>query len=434
MKRARTAYELSQSQVSTPDAVVRQFWHLVHQRRPTLQRVLDVGAGDCRFAKGSRVAEYVGVEIDPVRASKAKLPKNGRLILNCAFAHRAKNYDACIGNPPYVRHHDLESPWRDEVAKRIENALGIRLNKKSNLFLYFLCLALLKTSEHGLIALVVPFEWVSRPSAAPVRDYLRHKGWKVDIYRYTDNIFENVLTTACISIIDKGESTPKWSYSTLSTKNLPKNRIGSTAELDDVLPYVGRGKTWAMRGMSPGSQKIFCLTEGERIHHGLSRRDVIPCVTTLRPLPRDASSLTNGNFKKHFVDTGERCWLIKSHSQVLSARVRAYVSSIPKTSRDNFTCNQRSPWYRFPLHPVPKLLVASGFVNFGPKVVRNPIGAHAIGAVTGIHFDVLKGIRKIQQGLLQMNFESQVVAHAKTLRKVEIGQLNAALKTLAGRT
>ena len=430
MKQPRTAYELSQSQVSTPPAVIRQFWEIVHERRPKLNKVLDLGAGDGRFGKGSRASAYVGIEIDPAKAKVAVVPKNGRMIIGCAFNHKVTNYDACIGNPPYVRHHDLESPWRERIAKGIQEELGIRLNQKSNLFLYFLCLGLLKTSTTGLVALLVPFEWISRPSSAPIREYLRNKGWKVEVYRYKDNIFDSVLTTASVTLIDKAEKAKKWSYFDLSSKNSIQSRRSVSAAVGAVLPYSDRGEIWAMRGMSPGSQRIFCLTEGERIHFGLRKRDVVPCVTSLRHVPREILSLTPVAFQNYYVDAGERCWLVKSFGSVLSSHVRNYLSGVPREAHDNYTCNSRRPWYRFPLHPTPKLLISSGFTSFGPKVIKNPIKAHAVGGVTGIHFDKQGLVNRTQDRLLNFEFEKHVVAHAKTLRKIEIRQLNAALKQL----
>jgi methylase of polypeptide subunit release factors len=210
MIRRRTAYELSQSQVSTPPSVVQQLWRLVHARRGTIGSVLDLGAGDCRFAVGGHFRQYTGIEIDPSRISRSTLPKNARVINQCAFRHQQSGYDACVGNPPYVRHHDLESPWRDDVIKVLEKRLGVSLNKRSNLFLYFLCLALLKTTSDGIVALVVPFEWISRPSAEPVRDFIREQGWDVDIYRFTESVFDKVLTTSSITILDKKSKGRQW--------------------------------------------------------------------------------------------------------------------------------------------------------------------------------------------------------------------------------
>ena len=189
----KTAYELRESQVSTPPPVVSLFWKLVRRSRPQLGRVLDLGAGDARFSVGGHYEAYDGVEIDPAACANAVgLPKV-KIYQTCAFRLDQTNYDACIGNPPYVRHHDVEVPWRERTAAKISRNLGFDLSAYSNLYLYFLCLALMKSREDGLVALVVPFEWVSRPSASSIRDYIKEKRWDVKVCRFKKSIFEGVL-------------------------------------------------------------------------------------------------------------------------------------------------------------------------------------------------------------------------------------------------
>jgi len=46
----KTSYELSRSQVETPYDIVRIVWKITHKYRRRVSRVLDLGAGDGRFA------------------------------------------------------------------------------------------------------------------------------------------------------------------------------------------------------------------------------------------------------------------------------------------------------------------------------------------------------------------------------------------------
>lgn len=430
MKQRKTAYELSRSQVATPPETVALFWELVKKKRRHLNEVLDMGAGDCRFVQSEIFDRYVGIEIDPKRYRAVKnLPQNAELINQCAFKHQAENYDACIGNPPYVRHHDIESPWKENTVKKLEDGLGISLNKHCNLYLYFLCLGILKTHSKGIISMVIPFEWVSRPSAKSIREYIRKQKWNVEVYRFQEQIFDGVLTTASISIIDKGASDGKWEYFDITSKNAVVPRKAATKSNDGVMEYTNRGSTWALRGLSPGSQKIFALTEGERIRFGLTKKDVIPCITSLKSISRNLSILTAASFQKHFVDAGLRCWLIKSFTTP-SPRLKAYLDSIPKEERDNYTCTNQEPWYNFKTHPVSQLLVASGFTKFGPKVLINSIGATSLGSVFGIHSERILPVKRVREYLLNLNLENRLVAHAGALKKIEVRQLNTVLKKM----
>jgi hypothetical protein len=433
MTQRKTAYELSESQVSTPAEVVSLFWRLMDKRRRRLGNVLDVGAGDCRFAQNGNYSHYTGVEIDKSRCLSVDLPKNAELIYDCAFKFSGRDYDACIGNPPYVRHHDIENPWKQETVERLERALGVKLDKHCNLYLYFLCLGLLKTRPDGLVSFVIPYEWVSRPSAKAVRDHIHRERWAVDVYRFQKPIFDGVLTTASVSIVDKRSRSGRWRFFDITPESTIVPRKGIADAKAGVLKYEDRGGIWALRGLSPGSQSIFTLTEGERIHHGLRMNDVVPCVTTLKHVPYDLKILNRSTFRKHFVETGARCWLIKSYGRRRSATLDAYLESIPKTKRDNYTCSHQNPWFNYVPHPSPQILVSTGFTKFGPKVLLNSLSARAVGSVLGIHSKYQLPTRRIQKHLLNINFEERLVAHAKTLKKIEVKQMNSVLRAFSKR-
>jgi predicted RNA methylase len=430
----RTAYELSESQVTTPERVVKLFWDLTKQHRKQLKSVLDLGAGDCRFGVGGNFTKYTGVEIDKRRIANAKVPRNGEIVHGCVFRHQAGEYDACIGNPPYARHHDIETSWKDRTVVRLERELSVSLNKHCNLYIYFFCLALLKAREDGLVALVIPYEWVSRPSAKALRDYIREQRWNVSVYRFQKPIFEGVMTTASVSIVDKARQDGLWAYHDITAERAVVNRPGVTDSKNGVLEYAKRGQVWGLRGLSPGSQKIFTLTEGERVRAGLRRRtDVVPCVTSLKNVPRALELLSSAAFEKNFVESGDRCWLIRSDKHQRSDALESYLKAIPEEERSTYTCENQTPWFNYKAHPVPQILFSSGFTEFGPKVLINSVSARAIGSVWGIHSRRKLPLRRLQTYLLSINFERRVVAHAEKLKKVEVRQLNAVLNTFEKR-
>jgi hypothetical protein len=182
-----------------------------------------------------------------------------------------------------------------------------------------------------------------------------------------------------------------------------------------------------MRGLSPGTQRVFTLSEGQRIHFGLSMSDVLPCVTSLKSVPQVLDTLDRCAFKKYFVESDRRCWLIRSHEENLSNQLIAYLSQIQPGDRDTSTCRNRNPWYRFQIQPRSEILYSSGFVCFGPKVLINEVGAIAVGAVQGIHSAINIDRYHLRNYLSTIDFESRVVAHAGTLRKIEVNQMNHVL-------
>ena len=165
------------------------FWRLALGGRKQFGKVLDMGAGDCRFLFGGKFKKYVGVEIDRNRSQGVILPKNAKLIHNCAFKHRDNNYDACIGNPPYVRHHDIENPWKDDTVLRIKNDLGVSLNKHCNLYLYFLCLGLRRCFGSSMSTWNAMMLTMTGPSSS--RPMLRRRGIITTMPPVNSNSFTN---------------------------------------------------------------------------------------------------------------------------------------------------------------------------------------------------------------------------------------------------
>ena len=428
MRPPKSNYELSSSQVATPPSVVDFYWRVMRSHRESLPRVVDLGAGDARFAKGGHFRQYLGIEIDPVVAKRAVLPRNAEMRVGCAFASNDDDFDGCIGNPPYVRHHYVASPWKEKTLEMLNQSLRGALDGHGNLYLYFIALGLIKTKATGIVGVVVPFEWVSRPSSRGIRAVIDREGWNVSVYRFQKAIFNGVITTASISIIDKAERDGTWNFFDVSEQFAIAPQQGPIRGKSAALPHKKRGSVFAQRGLSPGSQKIFTLTEGERIHHGLHLMDVVPCVTSLKGLPDSLRKLNKSAFKTYFVDAGRRCWLIKSNRGTLSDRLRTYLDGIPAVARNTWTCKTQEPWYNYETPRVPKLLLLSGFISHGPRILRNHIRAVNVGSVYGLFFSDHVPITRLHKHLLNFDVESRVVPHAKTLKKIEVGQLNGLLE------
>ncbi|MBI3775433.1 MAG: class I SAM-dependent methyltransferase [Gammaproteobacteria bacterium] len=319
--------------------------------------------------------------------------------------------------------------WRERAAAIIEKRSGVKLSGLANAWQYFFYLSLLTANAKGLVALVIPFEWVSRPSSKLLREYIKDKGWRVSVYRLRDSTFDRVLTTSSITIIDKRHDDAVWEffqYDNLDEFSPLKFATGTGAS---VLEYKRRKRTeiHAKRGLSPGTQEALVLTEGERVSNGLIRGiDVVPCVTTLRPLMNDAHSLTVNVFSKAYVDAGKRCWLIRTDRKP-SKQLMTYLNSVPATMHDTSTCSGREDWWRFTMPTQPAILCATGFRDRAPKVVSNLAGAMAVGGVCGIYGIPQYRIAKFRNAIAAHNFGRRVVSHSNGLRKIEINQMNAVL-------
>lgn len=423
---------LNRCQVDTPDPLVEATWKHVAALRTKISKVVDFGAGDGRFARYGSFDQYLGYEIDADRCEGAHLPVNASLINRCAFSDEITDADLCIGNPPFVRNQNLPAGWRQHASQVLKRRTGISISGLANAWQYFFLLSLVSAADDGLCALVIPYEWVSRPSVKILRNYILEKGWNVSVYRLVDSTFDSVLTTSSITIVDKAARDGDWSYFTETANGVYTELSSPSGAADGVIPYrrrseVARGAPRAVRGLSPGTQKVLTLTEGERIRLGLEiDRDVVACVTSLRPMPADATELDAITFKRMYRDTGQKCWLIRTDQDRSEALVR-YLDSVPASDRATATCLERAEWWRFSMPPIPDVLMAQSFKGCFPKGVRNTIKARAVGGVAGVYDLADTQIDDLVGGLDGIDISERVVAHSNGLRKIEINQLNGLL-------
>lgn len=428
---------LERCQVETPEDLVQATWRHVRELRPRIGKVVDFGAGDGRFSRHGRYREYVGYEIDTALCAKANLPGSASLINKCAFSDEVLDADLCIGNPPFVRNQDLPAGWRQHASQVLYQRTGVSISGLANAWQYFFFLALISAKASGLCALIIPYEWVSRPSSRAVRDLIKSKGWNVSVYRLIDTTFSSVLTTSSITIVDKAKRDGQWSYFEETAAGEYSPLLSPTGGPDGVIPYLRRGATrtdgpHAKRGLSPGTQKVLTLTEGERVRSGLHiRRDVLPCVTSLRHLPAAVCDLDDESFRAHYRAPNQKCWLIRTDTEP-NAALAAYLKSVPESEYQTSTCLERDEWWRFQMPSVPDVLISMSFKGKFPKAVRNLAKVRAVGGVYGIYNLSAKQAEMVTAGFGGLDIRSGVVAHSNGLRKVEISQLNTLLMEAFG--
>ena len=426
---------LDRCQIDTPPRLVAATWERARRARTAIGRVVDFGAGKGQFAHDGPYRSYTGYELDYSRARGARLPDGAAIRHGCAFSAKVSGADLCIGNPPFVRNQDLPQGWRTQVGRTLEARSGITLSGLANAWQYFFLLSLLSTKRDGLCALVIPFEWVSRPSAARLREFIRARKWRVDVYRLDDEAFESVLTTASITIVDKQARDGRWRYFATGIDGVDRELPTPSGHAEGHLAYKGRRRDdgpVAVRGLSPGTQKVMVLTEGERARLGLGAGvEVVRCVTTLRTLPPETGDLDVAAFDKHFRSAGRRCWLIRPDAAVPGSRLRAYLDAVDPGSYATRTCGDREAWWGFRMPSPPTALVATCFKGATPKTVLNSAGAVAVGGVAGLHHARPEWAVDFLGHLSGLDLRDRIISHANGLKKIEIGQLNT---LIAGHT
>lgn len=182
-------------------------------------RIVDPGTGSARYllAAGQRwhAAELVGIEVDPVAAIVAR----GNLAA-AGLARRASvtvtdyrelalgpigGRTLYIGNPPYVRHHQIEPKWKRWLVT-VARKYGHDASQLAGLHVHFF----LATAAHGQPgdygAFITSAEWLDVNYGRLVRELLLDGlgGQAVHVLEPTAAPFADATTTGAISCFHMG--------------------------------------------------------------------------------------------------------------------------------------------------------------------------------------------------------------------------------------
>ncbi len=420
---------LRRCQVVTPYPVVSAAWRLCTKGRFKPHTVLDLGAGDGRFALYGKYGSYLGYELDP-KVRTLTLPRNAKI--RCRDALEAKGeFELAIGNPPFMRVQDLDSLWRDRARRLIKQEAGVDPGPLGNLACYFLWFATLRTSADGRVCMVLPSDWIQKAATRALRSYILKHKWKVTLFELPSTVDFDIgkRANAGITLIEKNESCSTVSLVKLRADLRPRKGGGSRRLISTRGHSPRSDHLYAFRGLSPGSRNWFVLTEAERIEARIPLDAVWPAVGTLRPLPNTFTTLTRAAFTARYVRAGLRCWLLRTDSPGLDSAVRAWLDSVPKSIQENSTCGARAVWYDYTV-PIPgKVLYSSAYSSSrGLKVVSNPSGVVHLGTVHAIHIGTPRqSPSRLVNYLKSWNFARGSVPWVGGMRRIEVGQMNSIL-------
>ena len=127
-----------------------------------------VGAGAFFHAAKNMAAEYsreiafLGTELDPQALEKALY--NGLSVDDLAHVELTDfilnppegHFEAIVANPPYIRHHRLSTAVKEELKRISASAIGVTLDGRAGLHIYFLIRALSLLADRGRLAFIMP--------------------------------------------------------------------------------------------------------------------------------------------------------------------------------------------------------------------------------------------------------------------------------------
>jgi len=376
-------------------------------------RIIDPGAGTGRFlvASGRRFddAELWGVEVDPFAAlllrahlAAAGLASRAKVVVGDyrrIDISKGAGKTLFLGNPPYVRHHQLSPDEKDWLSTKAQS-LGLPTSKLAGLHAHFFLATALHAREGDIGCFVTSAEWLDVNYGRLVRKLFLGPLGGVALHRIDPNIapFDGALTTAVITCFEVG-TRPKAlrmathrSLETLGSLDsgpwLPRERFEASERWSSVTAkkaerpagFVELGELCRVhRGQVTGNNRVWIAGPHAE---GLPERLLFPTVTRARELFDAGGRLLDAWALREVIDLPEDLDRLSSDEResVLRFLQRARAMGADR----GFIATHRRAWWSVGLRE-PAPILATYMARRPPAFVRNLAGARHINIAHGLY-------------------------------------------------
>ncbi len=398
-------------QVFTPAAITGPMVGWTLEQAPA--RVIDPGCGSGRFAleiARRSEAQVVAVDADPLATllTRAGFAALGRMagvsVVNADYTQTAipqhEGRTAFIGNPPYVRHHNLTADAK-AWARLAAGRFGARLSGLAGLHTYFFLATALHGRPGDIGCFVTSSEWLDVNYGQAVRHLLLDGlgGRSIDIIDPAALPFGDTATTAAVTCFEIGarpdalrmrmvddpadlqpldagrpvararlEGAARWTPLVRSTPAMPEGYV----ELGEICRVH--------RGQVTGANGTWVLPAGSR--PPIPDRYLFPAITGARELIGAGERLESTEALRRVID-------LPADLDELDAGERDAVDAFLKSARaagvaDGYVARNRRAWWAVGLRE-PAPLLATYMARRPPAFVRNIAGARHINIAHGIY-------------------------------------------------
>lgn len=312
------------------------------------------------------------------------------------YADWKQKYDGIVCNPPYFKFHDFKNK---AALKEVENKLGYELNGFTNLHSLFLLKSIFQLKEGGRAAYIMPSEFLNADYGTKIKNYLieqkvlRH----VIIVDFKENVFEEVLTTACILLLAKEKNFREVHFTSLNKltdldkinlliKEYPYSKGQKTILLEDLkpeikwrayyqtqnaakyknlVPFSNYGKV--VRGIATGANNYFTFNLSKAADFHISTENLLPCIC--KSIFVKKRFFTKMDFDALAASDKPAFLFHAANSNEES--VHAYIKKGEKEKfNERYLTKNRKPWYALEKRP-PSPIWVTVFNRKGLRFIRN---------------------------------------------------------------
>ncbi|WP_420619067.1 N-6 DNA methylase [Candidatus Poriferisocius sp.] len=399
--------------VYTPQGIVEAMvgW-VAAKERPA--RVVDPGAGSGRFLlQAGRVfpdASLVAVELDPLAAllCRANLTVAGFDARSTVTVddYREADLGSCdgvtafVGNPPYVRHHQIESRWKQWLTSTAASR-DLPVSALAGLHIHFFLATLLAAKPGDIGAFITSAEWLDVNYGKLLRGMLVDGlgGESVHVLAPEALAFEDAATTASVTCFQIGSE----------ARSVKMRRVAKTSDLADLSKgrrvskeRLIQEKRWSplLSPVPPPPDGFVELGELCRVHRGavtganatwittandpqLPTRTLFPSVTKAREL-FDANDgvLSSLHSLRAVIDLPADLSELNEDDRALIKRFLRLAER--NGAHSSYVARHRNPWWSVGLRS-PAPILATYMARRPPAFVRNLAGARHVNVAHGIY-------------------------------------------------
>lgn len=403
----------SSGAVYTPPEIVDSMIGWISSKdRPT--RIIDPGSGSGRFAlKAGRTfpdASLVAVELDPLAAllcranmTAAGLDDRARVVVDDyrqADLGQCNGLTAFVGNPPYVRHHQIEPRWKQWLTNRAASR-GLPVSALAGMHIHFFLATLLHARTGDLGAFITSAEWMDVNYGRLLRGMLTDGlgGESVHILAPEAMPFEGTATTASVICFRVGSE----------ASSVKMRRVEKVEDLADLTrgrrvdkQRLQRETRWSplLTSAQPIPEGYIQLGELCRVHRGavtganatwitkandpaLPKRALFPAVTKAREL-FDSPDGVLSSFAglRAVIDLPADLGEFDDDDRV---KVEQFLLLAERSgARSSYVARHRNPWWSVGLRS-PAPILATYMARRPPAFVRNLVGARHVNVAHGIY-------------------------------------------------
>jgi modification methylase xamI len=379
----------------------------------TPTRVVDPGAGSGRYllAAGRRFpeAELHGSDVDPLatlmlRANLAAAGLAGRARIHLGDYRalalpEAEGPTLFIGNPPYVRHHQIAPEWKAWLLQTARRH-GLHASALAGLHVHFF----LATAEYGrrgdFGAFITSSEWLDVNYGALVRRLLLDElgGQSLHVLAPEAQPFSDATTTGAITCFRIGDTVPAMKVRRVESvsdlgrlakgRSVSRQRLTETnrwSVLTRVTPALPEGHVElgelcrVHRGTVTGANAVWVRRDA---HPDLPERVLFPSITRARELFGAGARLGSLDALRRVVD-------LPVDLDVFDAAERRQIDRFLREARargvpEGYIASNRRAWWSVGLRAAAPIL-ATYMARRPPAFVRNDAGARHINIAHGLY-------------------------------------------------